>query len=305
MSQFGPEEAVARIAEWRGKKVRWEVLGGGITNHNYVVWVDERASGAGKYVLRIPGAGTDLFIDRASERDCTIQAAAAGVAPPVTHVIDPEGGLVTAFVEGEIMHPHTMAGHPERIVQAVRTVRALHDDAVFAKQVRVFEMLARYTALARTIGARVPERLEALLGVLDRIERATSRDPLAPVACHNDLLSENFIVDAAGRMWIVDWEYGGMTDPCFELGDFVMEHPFTREEEELVVATYCGGGSDRFFARTMLYKLVSAVWWALWAQIQRSQSRIDFDYKAWGTERIARAERCLGDPDFERWLRVC
>ena len=65
------------------------------------------------------------------------------------------------------------------------------------------------------------------------------------VACHNDLLSENFIVDGDGRMWIIDWEYGGMADPYFDLGDFVMEHPFSRDEERLIIATYCGEMDER------------------------------------------------------------
>ena len=112
------------------------------------------------------------------------------------------------------------------------------------------------------------------------------------MACHNDLLSENFIIDADGKMWVIDWEYGGMTDPFFDLGDFVMEHPFSREEERLVAATYCGQMDEGRFGRMMLYKSVSGVWWSVWAMIQLTVSQIDFDYMAWGKDRMAaRAER--------------
>ena len=115
MSHLGPDEAIARIADWKDKDVRWEELGGGITNHNYTVWVNGGPGnpGGGKYVLRIPGQGTDMFIDREVERDCMIQADKVGVGPSVAYQIDPEGALVIDFVEGEIMHPETMAGHPE------------------------------------------------------------------------------------------------------------------------------------------------------------------------------------------------
>ncbi|MBE0527813.1 MAG: phosphotransferase, partial [Thermoleophilia bacterium] len=131
---------------------------------------------------------------------------------------------------------------------------------------------------------------------------ATSRDPVPAVACHNDLLSENFIIDADGKMWIIDWEYGGMTDPYFDLGDFVMEHPFSREEEELVIAAYCGEMDERYFGRLMLYKALSAVWWGVWAMIQHTVSHIDFDYMEWGLERVARAEKVVNDPDYQQWL---
>jgi thiamine kinase-like enzyme len=298
-----PDEAIARIPELEGRHVRWEELGGGITNHNYVVWVDggpER--GGAKYVLRIPGQGTDMFIDRDNERDCMIEAAKAGVGPEVAHVIEPEGAMVIAFVDGEIMHPETMAGHPERIRQAVETARLVHERAAFGHEIHVFEMIRGYTKIAREIGAPMPERLEAMLVALDDIEAACERDQPPAVACHNDLLSENFIVDADGRMWIIDWEYGGMTDPYFDLGDFVMEHPFSRVEERLVVEAYRGAFDERCFARMMLYKMVSGVWWGVWAMIQHTVSKIDHDYMEWGMERVARAEAVVADPEYGDWL---
>ena len=304
MAHFGPDEAIARIADWKDKDVRWEELGGGITNHNYIVLVNGGPGnpGGGKYVLRVPGQGTDMFIDREVERDCMVQVAKAGVGPAVVHQIDPEGALVIDFVEGEIMHPETMAGHPERIKQAVETTKIFHDKAVFKNEIKIFDMLRRYTKIARDNDTPMPPELESLLLEMENIEKATAADPPADVACHNDLLSENFIVDADGKMWIIDWEYGGMTDPYFDLGDFVMEHPFSREEERLIIATYCGAMDEGRFGRMMLYKSVSAVWWGVWAMIQHTFSKIEFDYMEWGLERMARAQRVVDDPDYRTWL---
>src|SRR5450756_677965 len=100
MSHFGPDEAIARIADWKDKDVRWEELGGGITNHNYIVWVNGGPGnpGGGKYVLRVPGQGTDMFIDREVERDCMVQADKVGVGPRVAYQIDPEGALVLSLI---------------------------------------------------------------------------------------------------------------------------------------------------------------------------------------------------------------
>ena len=302
MSHFGPEDAIARIDDWKGRDVRYEELGGGITNHNYIVWVDGGPPKGAKYVLRVPGQGTDMFIDRAVERDCMIQADKAGIGPRVAYQIDPEGSLVIDFVEGIVMHPDTMAGHPEHIKQAVETVKVYHEQAVFRNKIQVFDMLRRYTKVAHEIDAPMPDRLVVMLRIMDDIEKATLRDPVPDVASHNDLLSENFIIDPDGKMWIIDWEYGGMTDPYFDLGDFVMEHPYSRDEERLIIETYCGEMSERFFGRMMLYKAVSAVWWAVWAMIQHTVSQIDFDYMEWGMERVGRAEHVVADPDYPRWL---
>ena len=164
-------------------------------------------------------------------------------------------------------------------------------------------MLRNYTKVARDVNAPMPDELESLLVEMNNIEKAMERDPVPFVACHNDLLSENFIVDANGKMWVIDWEYGGTTDPYFDLGDFVMEHPFTREEQRLIIATYCGEMSERFLGRMMLYKVVAGVWWGVWAMIQKTVSHIDFDYMEWGMDRIVdRSQATVDDPDYQKWL---
>ena len=88
---------VARI--WPGEELRVEVLGGGITNHNYKV-----DAVGGPYVLRIAGRDTDaLGIDRSVEHDAALAAAAVGVGPEVVTFVEPEGYLVTRFIEGSIV----------------------------------------------------------------------------------------------------------------------------------------------------------------------------------------------------------
>jgi thiamine kinase-like enzyme len=301
---LSPDDFIARIDDWQGKDVRWEELGGGITNHNYIVWVNGGWGnpGGGKYVLRVPGAGTDMFIDRDIERECMLEVARIGTSPRVAHIIEPENAMVIDFIDGEVMHPDTMAGHPERIKQAVVAVRHYHENATFSNTIHIFDMLRRYTKVAQDIDAPMPDRLAALLERMPEIEEATARNSVPDVACQNDLLSENFIIDAEGKMWIIDWEYGGMTDPYFDLGDHVMEHPYSREEERLVIESYLGEMDERLFGRMMLYKAVSAVWWDVWAMIQHTVSQIDFDYMEWAMDRVGRAERVLADPDYQKWL---
>ena len=118
---------------------------------------------------------------------------------------------------------------PSASSRSVETVKVFHQGAVFKNEIQLFDMIRKYTqdrprhqrAHGRTAWRRCSWRWKTW-------RRRPQRNPVPAVACHNDLLSENFIIDADGKMWIIDWEYGGMTDPYFDLGDFVMEHPFTR-----------------------------------------------------------------------------
>jgi len=233
-----------------------------------------------------------------------MSAAEVGVAPPVRHTIDPEGALVCDFVNGELMHPDAISGHPERIRQIVATIKVAHDRAVFRNEIRIFEMLRRYAEIADEVGATLFPGIEEMLRVCADIEAAMERDVPRPVAAHNDLFSENFIVDADERIWVIDREYGGTTDLYFGLGDFVMEHPFTREEQRLVLKSYCGHMDEHRFTRMMLHRFMSATWWAVWATIQQTLSQIELDYVAWGTERLRRARDTRADPDHSRWMAV-
>jgi thiamine kinase-like enzyme len=300
VAHLTPEAAIARIDEWAGKDVEVEEIGGGITNHNYLLTVDEGRGGA--YVLRIPGAGTSTFIDRARELGNHASTAAAGVTPPLLHVLEPEMCTVVPFIEGETMHPETLAGHPDRLEKVVDVIRTYHDKASFSNDTSVFPMIRQYMEMAAEMNARLPSDWPRILEIGAEIEQAMGRDTPRPVACHNDLLSENFILDTSGKMWLIDWEYGGMNDPYFDLGDFCVEHPLTRDEERLIITRYCGEMQEHRFHRMLLHKIVADLWWSIWAFIQERVSKIDFDYRTYGNGRVDRLRANAADPEYPTWL---
>jgi thiamine kinase-like enzyme len=124
------------------------------------------------------------------------------------------------------------------------------------------------------------------------------------VACHCDLLSENFMLDESGKMWVIDWEYGGQTDPYFDLGDFCVEHPLSEDEERFIIERYCGVFDESRYARMMLHKIVADLWWSIWAMIQVRQSLLDFDFHEYGMNRIRRLRENAANPAFASWLET-
>ena len=299
-------DVIARVDEWRGKDVHCEVLGGGITNRNYLVTVagEPGSPGAGRFVLRIPGEGTETFIDRTRELGNHRAAAAAGVTPPLLHVIQPGDCTVVPFIEGETLHPESIAGHPERIEKIVAALRTYHEKAAFANRIHVFDMIRDYLRMAQEVKAPRPEETGWMLEQGRRIEAAMKRDEPAFTACHNDLLSENFILGSDGKMWVIDWEYGGMADPYFDLGDFCVETPLSEAEEQRILTLYCGAPDEHRYSRMQLHKIVADLWWSIWAMIQATLSRLDFDFFGYGMDRIRRLQRNAAHPDYEAWLET-
>jgi len=153
----------------------------------------------------------------------------------------------------------------------------------------------------REYNAPLPSDFDHMLSSSDDIEAAMKRNPPEDVACHNDYLSENFL-DDGNQIWIIDWEYGGRGDPYFDLGDFAVEHPFSQEQEELIITKYCGKlRKDRLY-RMLLYKIISDLWWSVWAMIQSRISMLDFDFYAYGNGRFNRLRKNAGNPDYRKWL---
>ena len=125
--------------------------------------------------------------------------------------------------------------------------------------------------------------------------------PEATVPCNNDLLAENLMITAAG-MRLIDYEYSGNNDPCFELGNVWSESGLSLDQLEQLVSAYYGGPSPSRLARARLWGLMSKYGWTLWASIQQSTSPLAFDFWSWGLEKYESAVAMFEHPDFDRLL---
>ncbi len=229
------EEIVERI--WPGREARVEVLGGGITNHNFKVSLD-----GATYVLRIGGRGTDLLgIDRRAEHEASLAAAAVGVGPEVVAFVEPEGYLVTRFIEGTIVPAEEM-GRPEPIRRVAQSLRAVHAGPPIPSRFDAFRVVEVYRARAQAHGIATPAGYEGAKRIAERVERV--RGPVPERACHNDLLNANFIDDGE-RIRIVDWEYAGMGDVFFDLANFSTNHELDDAAVESLLACLLRGVARR------------------------------------------------------------
>ena len=224
------ETIVARV--WPDGESRWEILGGGITNHNLKVTRPD-----GVFVLRVAGEGTELLgIDRRTELEATRAAAAVGVGPEVVDFLEPEGWLVTRFVEGEIP-PLERMREPETLQRVARALRAVHSGPPIPGRFNSFRIVEDYRTTTFDRGAEVPPTYAWARQVARRIEQLRRAAPERP--CHNDLLNANFIDDGR-RVRIVDWEYAGMGDVFFDLANFAINHELDLAGREALLETYFG-----------------------------------------------------------------
>ena len=272
-----PEQLAERV--WPGRQVTIEPLGGGITNRNFKVETDGH-----KFVLRIGGRDTELLgIDRSAEHAASSVAAELGLGPEVVAYVEPEGYLVTRYIEGEVGKVDV-----ERVGAALRR---LHDGPTFPGRFDSFRVVEAYCATAHAHGVGVPSAYERAKEIANQIERRRTDAPLRP--CHNDLLNANFIDDGAS-LWLVDWEYAGMGDPFFDLGNFAVNHELADESELALLSAYGSDDADAL----VLMRFMSDFREAMWGIVQLAISELDFDFAAYAEEHFERLARTAGEPRF-------
>ncbi|HEV2922536.1 MAG TPA: choline/ethanolamine kinase family protein [Solirubrobacteraceae bacterium] len=269
-------------------------LGGGITNRNFRVTL-----GSVDYVIRRPGKDTDLLgIDREAERLATEAAAVLGIAPAVAAALD--DCLVTRFIACVPLPARELA---ERVQEIAQALRRFHESAtILPTSFRVPDLLARYTAIVRKRGGAVPAAYMRTIAIAARIE--TALPPAGARPCHNDLLPGNLIrARDGGQILIVDWEYAGMGDPRFDLGNLSINNGFDEATDDRLLSAYYGTPpSDATRAALKLMRVMSDAREAAWGVVQGEVSELDFDFEGYGGEHFERLQATVEQPQFEHWL---
>ena len=274
-----------------------EALDGGITNRNYRV----RWSGR-DCVLRIPGRDTAVLgIARDAELAAARAAAALGIAPEVVAYEPRHGCLVTAYVDGRPLDPAALRA---RLPEIAAALRRFHAGGPLPSRFDAFAVAADYLRIARERGGAIPPAAPALVAAARRIRDALTGPEHAPVPCHDDLLAANLLHDGE-RLWIVDWEYAGMGDRYFDLGNLAVNNELGEDDEERLLAAYWGEpATPRRLAALRLMRIASSLREGMWGVVQGAVSELEFDFAGYAAEHLEHARAALADPRLGAWLEV-
>jgi thiamine kinase-like enzyme len=275
-------DRIARLSCWRGR-VEIAPLQGGLSNRNYTA-----ADAGGRYVVRLGEDVPEHGILRRNEELASRAAAAAGVSPELVHA-EP-GALVFRFVAGRTLAPGEVR-RGDTLPRVLDLLRRAHAEiprhiAGTPPQFRVFDVLGAYAATLKRGGSRMTGELPRLMEAAEALERAAGSD--APAFCHNDLLAAN-LIDDGKRLWLVDWEYGGLNAPLFDLANLVSNNGLDPAQTDWLLAAYYGRAPDaarrRAFAAMAAASLLRE---AMWSMVQEIHSALPVDYVAYTGENLAR-----------------
>jgi thiamine kinase-like enzyme len=293
-------EVVARLAALLGPRDGTVVqLEGGITNRNFRV-----NFGGTDYVVRLPGKRTALLgIDREAECIANKAAAELGIAPKVAALLSEPSALVTVFVSGREMRADELR-EPEAIAEVAHDLRSLHDSGTeLPSGFDSFRLVEEYAETGRAHGSEPPAGYDEALEAAHAIEGAVRDQPgHEPVPAHNDLLPANFLREG-DRMQLIDWEYAGMGDRWFDLGNFAVNNELDDDQETQLLQAYFGEPpDDRKRATLKLFRFMSDFREAMWGVVQAGVSELDFDFREYAQKHFDRLQKARTDSRFEGWI---
>ncbi|HVI45104.1 MAG TPA: choline/ethanolamine kinase family protein [Chitinophaga sp.] len=262
-----------------------ERLSEGMTNLNFKVIVP-----GDEFVIRIPGRGTATFIDRNVEWENYQMVAPLDISAEEIYYNKHTGLRVTRYIDNVFI----ALCRSDKAKLALGPLKKVHQSGaqlpvVFTGPV----MLRAYEQIAAASGVRISPVYYLLKHQLPGNQQLTCPDNSLLAPCHNDPVPENFIQDKQGKIYLIDWEYGGMNDPVWDLAALVLEMELKDDEEEIVLQSYfkVTEVSDPVRIRMTTCKMYQDLLWYVWALIK---TKIGSDLYAYAHNRLRRAEKNAG-----------
>ncbi len=291
------EQIIDLISTWRGKTVSYNPIYGGITNQSFKVIVENKP-----YFVSISSntsklLGVNLFNKFHNNKVC----AELKLSPKIICFLAKEGAFVSEFFPLPPLSQKSMHTFDVQ-KRLITTLKKLHNGPKFLKEFDMFNLIKHYFEIDSNKNIVLPDGYNNCLVTIDLIGKVLEpfRKKLMP--CHNDLIPENLFDD--GKMiYLIDFDYSGQNDPCFDLGNLCVESNFNDLQVRKLLQNYFGQLKEDIVSRTYLHGILSDIGWSLWAFIQDRISNSDFDFNTYGLNRWKRVLSKIDSGLIDKWLQ--
>ena len=284
-SKMTDYEQVVEIVEQQlnGAKISDIERMGGLTNRTYLVNTGDK-----KYVVRLPGAGTEKLINRHDEKISTELACDINIDTKLYYFDTDKGVKISQYIDdSETMHLADMQKE-ENIVLVANLFKKLHNSGVDTKvPFDVIDTAETYEKFIRDNSGKFYDDYDDVKAYINKIKN----DYLPSVVkapCHNDPLCENWVKQGSDKMYLVDWEYAGMNDPMWDVADISIEAEMDDKMDILLLETYFG-------------RSVKA---EEWKAFQINKVLIDYLWSLWGKTRAVFDGEEMEEYALGRWQRM-
>jgi thiamine kinase-like enzyme len=294
------QDVLARVPLF--EETRWEDIEikrlNSFTNLSYRLTAHGNA-----YVLRVAGKGTSTYIDRSAEEHNARIATAAGLNAEVLYFDANDGTMLSRFIEGPHMDKMEFHRDPTAPARAALTLKRVHGiGRSFKSRFGPYAPIDYYLEILRSLRSPLPDVYEEAKREVEALRRVLKVSSIRTTPCHNDTCPENF-VEVGRRIYLIDWEYSGMNDPMWDLGNLSVEGGFNSEQDRKMMEAYCGGAvPPGLYERMVLQKAMSDYIWGLWSILQHANGNPAADFWTYAIDRFERCQTLMGGVEFGSYV---
>lgn len=248
-----PERAITNIT----------TLKKGMTNRSFLFAVNEK-----KYIMRIPGEGTDKLINRKNEASVYETIAGKNICDDILYINPSNGYKITEYLEkSRTCDPN----NEEDIIKCMQKLKAFHElkfkvnhDFDLFKQINYYESLWGGSPSAYRDYQKTKAKVMSLRSYIeDHIE--------TKCLSHIDAVPDNFLFVDNGDLRLIDWEYAGMQDPHVDLAMFCIYALYKRKQVDQLIDIYFDKACpNETRIKIYAYIAVCGLLWSNWCEYKRN-----------------------------------
>ena len=234
----------------------------GMTNRSFIFTVNNK-----RYIMRIPGEGTDKLIDRREEYDVYQRVKKEPYTETILYLNPDNGYKISEFLENT---RNSDSNNVQDVKESMNVLRKFHSqnyqvDHTFDiwKQIDFYESL-RKTASSYRDYEEIKDRVLKLKPFID--DNVTKWS-----LCHIDANYDNFLIDQNNNVFLIDWEYAGMQDPDLDIAMYAIYAGYTKEKiDQLINIYYENKVSENIRYKIYAYVAVGGLLWSNWCEYKQS-----------------------------------
>ena len=242
------------------------VLKKGMTNRSFLFTCKGK-----KYIMRIPGAGTDQLINRRQEAEVYYEIAEKNICDDIVYINPENGYKITEFLEGaRVCNPLEY----EDVKKCMKYLRAFHELKLkVSHEFDIFGQIEFYETLWNGVPSVYKDYKKTKENVFS-LKPYIDSHIVEKVLTHIDAVPDNFLFvkkDGKEEIRLIDWEYAGMQDPHVDVAMFCIYSLYNkRQVDQLIAAYFTEGCDDEIRIKIYCYIAACGLLWSNWCEYKRN-----------------------------------
>lgn len=234
----------------------------GMTNRSFIFTVKDK-----RYIMRIPGEGTDNLINRQEEYDVYQQIKGEPYTENILYLNPQNGYKLSEFLENT---RNSEADDWEDVIKSMDLLRKFHQEKLQVNhQFDIWKQIEFYENLRDTPSAYKDFLItkENVLNLKQFIQDNIHQWSL----CHIDANADNFLINQQGKIFLIDWEYAGMQDPDLDIAMYAIYAGYNKQQFDKLIDIYYQDKCDKIIRyKIYAYAAVGGLLWSNWCEYKQS-----------------------------------